>query len=120
MTWVSVTRKLGSSGPTVFPLALGCMGMSGIYGKSEDDESVATIHAALDQGVTLLDTGDFYGMGHNEILIGIVPVIGARKRTQLAESLGALRFELSEDESCALKGRFRQLRSQGLVMTNFK
>ena len=70
MTWVSMTRQLGSSGPTVFPLALGCMGMSGIYGKSEDDESVATIHAALDQGVTLLDTGDFYGMGHNEILIG--------------------------------------------------
>ena len=40
MTWVSMTRQLGSSGPTVFPLALGCMGMSGIYGKSEDDESV--------------------------------------------------------------------------------
>ena len=46
------------------------MGMSGIYGKSEDDEASRTIHAALDQGVTLLDTGDFYGMGHNEILIG--------------------------------------------------
>ena len=88
MTWVSMTRQLGATGPTVFPLALGCMGMSGMYGKSEDDESVARIHTALDQGVTLLDTGDFYGI-HNEILVGrsIVPVIGARRRTQLTESL---------------------------------
>ena len=60
-------RRLGSEGPTVFPLALGCMGMSGMYGQSEDDESVATIYAALDQGVTPLDTGDFYAMGHNEM-----------------------------------------------------
>jgi Aldo/keto reductase family len=51
------------------PLALGCMGMSGMYGHSDEKESIATIHAALDHGVTLLDTGDFYGMGHNEALI---------------------------------------------------
>ena len=62
-------RSLGSSGPTVFPLALGCMGMSGMYGPADERESIATIHAALDAGVTLLDTGDFYGVGHNELLI---------------------------------------------------
>jgi aryl-alcohol dehydrogenase-like predicted oxidoreductase len=64
------SRQLGSTGPVVFPLALGTMGMSGMYGQSDDNESIATIHAALDQGVTLLDTGDFYGVGHNEMLIG--------------------------------------------------
>jgi aryl-alcohol dehydrogenase-like predicted oxidoreductase len=63
-------RSLGASGPTVFPLALGCMGMSGMYGPADELESIATIHAALDAGVTLLDTGDFYGVGHNELLIG--------------------------------------------------
>jgi aryl-alcohol dehydrogenase-like predicted oxidoreductase len=63
-------RQLGSAGPRVFPLALGCMGMSGMYGPSDESESIATIHAALDRGVTLLDTGDFYGAGHNELLIG--------------------------------------------------
>src|SRR3954447_22744062 len=62
-------RSLGSSGPTVFPLALGCMGMSGMYGPADELESIATIHAALDAGITLLDTGDFYGVGHNELLI---------------------------------------------------
>ena len=70
MTWVSMTR-CRLNGPTVFPLALGCMGMSGIYGKSEDDESVATIHAALDQGVTLLDTGDFYGWATTKFSSGV-------------------------------------------------
>jgi aryl-alcohol dehydrogenase-like predicted oxidoreductase len=63
-------RQLGSAGPTVFPLALGCMGMSGMYGPADEAESIATIHAALDRGITLLDTGDFYGMGYNEMLIG--------------------------------------------------
>ena len=62
-------RKLGATGPQVFPLALGCMGMSGMYGPSDDSESIATIHAAIDAGVNLLDTGDFYGMGHNEMLL---------------------------------------------------
>jgi len=62
-------RKLGATGPQVFPLALGCMGMSGVYGPSDDSESIATIHAAIDAGVNLLDTGDFYGMGHNEMLL---------------------------------------------------
>ena len=63
-------RKLGLDGPEVFPIALGCMGMSGMYGATDDGESIATIHAAIDAGVNLLDTGDFYGMGHNEMLIG--------------------------------------------------
>src|SRR6266542_1691186 len=62
-------RALGSTGPTVFPLALGCMGMSGMYGAADERESIATIHAALDAGINLLDTGDYYGMGHNELLI---------------------------------------------------
>jgi aryl-alcohol dehydrogenase-like predicted oxidoreductase len=63
-------RQLGSTGPSVFPLALGCMGMSGAYGPADEQESIATIHAALDRGVTLLDTGDYYAAGHNELLIG--------------------------------------------------
>ena len=64
------TTKLGATGPTVSALGLGCMGMSGLYGTADRDESIATIHAALDAGINLLDTGDFYGMGHNEMLIG--------------------------------------------------
>ncbi|MFE2262876.1 aldo/keto reductase [Streptomyces griseosporeus] len=63
------TRTLGTTGPQVSALGLGCMGMSGMYGDADRAESIATIHAALDAGVTLLDTGDFYGMGHNELLI---------------------------------------------------
>ena len=64
------SRQLGAAGPVVFPIALGCMGMSGMYGAANEAESIATIHAALDAGVTLLDTGDYYGAGHNELLIG--------------------------------------------------
>jgi aryl-alcohol dehydrogenase-like predicted oxidoreductase len=60
---------LGSGGPQVSRAGLGLMGMSGIYGHADDNESVATIRAALDAGITLLDTGDFYGMGHNEMLL---------------------------------------------------
>jgi aryl-alcohol dehydrogenase-like predicted oxidoreductase len=71
MTTASVIqpRRLGRTGPEVFPIALGCMGMSGMYGPADEPESLATIHAAIDAGVTLLDTGDFYGMGHNEMLL---------------------------------------------------
>lgn len=64
------TRKLGSTGIGTGALGLGLMGMSGMYGPAEEAESLATIHAAVDAGVTLLDTGDFYGMGHNEMLLG--------------------------------------------------
>jgi aryl-alcohol dehydrogenase-like predicted oxidoreductase len=68
-TAIKPARKLGATGPEVFPIALGCMGMSGMYGPTDDAESLATIHAAIDAGVNLIDTGDFYGMGHNEMLI---------------------------------------------------
>ena len=63
------TTTLGRGGPVVSRAGLGLMGMSGIYGEADDQESLATIHAALDAGITLLDTGDFYGMGHNELLL---------------------------------------------------
>ena len=84
------TRKLSSAGPEVFPIALGCMGMSGMYGPSDEAESIATIHAALDRGVNLLDTGDFYGMGHNEMLIGRA-LKGRRDQALLSVKFGALR-----------------------------
>ena len=60
---------LGRGGPVVSRVGLGLMGMSGIYGPADDAESLATIRAGLDAGITLLDTGDFYGMGHNELLL---------------------------------------------------
>jgi aryl-alcohol dehydrogenase-like predicted oxidoreductase len=63
------TTTLGRGGPVVSRAGLGLMGMSGIYGRADDHESLATIHAAVDAGITLLDTGDFYGMGHNELLL---------------------------------------------------
>src|ERR1700733_1464879 len=84
------TRTLGQHGPTIFPLALGCMGMSGIYGPADEAESIATIHAAIDRGVTLIDTGDFYGMGHNEMLIGRA-LEGRRDQVLLSVKFGALR-----------------------------
>src|SRR5882672_2432449 len=63
------TRKLGVAGPTVSELGLGAMGMSDLYGPADEAESIATVHAALDAGISLIDTGDFYGSGHNELLI---------------------------------------------------
>ena len=63
------TRTLGSEGPAVSALGLGAMGMSGAYGAADRKESIATVHAALEAGVTLFDTGDFYAMGHNELLL---------------------------------------------------
>ncbi|MEV0259622.1 aldo/keto reductase [Streptomyces sp. NPDC050732] len=64
------TLTLGTTGPQTSALGLGCMGMSALYGEADRTESIATIHAALEAGITLLDTGDFYAMGHNELLIG--------------------------------------------------
>ncbi|MET0591963.1 MAG: aldo/keto reductase [Polyangiaceae bacterium] len=83
-------RRLGAKGPTVFPIALGCMGMSGMYGPSDEKEGIATIHAAIEQGVNLLDTGDFYGIGHNEMLIGRA-VRELRDKVLLSVKFGALR-----------------------------
>jgi aryl-alcohol dehydrogenase-like predicted oxidoreductase len=89
------TRQLGNAGPVVSAISLGCMGMSGMYGPADDNESVATIHAALDQGINLLDTGDFYGMGHNEMLIGrALKELGnqdQRDKVLLSVKFGALR-----------------------------
>src|SRR5665213_2879907 len=65
-----IKRELGRSGLTVSAIGLGCMGMSEFYGPSDMEESVATIHHALDQGVTFLDTADIYGIGDNEELVG--------------------------------------------------
>lgn len=86
------TIKLGAAGPDVFPLALGCMGMgaASFYGDSDDGESIATIHAALERGVNLIDTGDFYGSGRNELLIGRA-LAGRRDRALLSVKFGALR-----------------------------
>lgn len=87
-------RQLGQSGPTVSALGLGCMGMSDLYGPSDRGENIATIHAALEAGITLLDTGDFYGMGHNEMLIGeaLRSAAGSRRDNALISvKFGALR-----------------------------
>lgn len=72
-------------------IGLGCMGMSGMYGTSDDARSVAVIQAAIERGVTLLDTGDFYGMGHNELLVGKAIAGARRDRVQLSVKFGALR-----------------------------
>lgn len=83
--------QLGNTGPFVSTLGLGCMGMSALYGPADRKTSIATIHAALDQGINLLDTGDFYGMGHNEMLIG--EALKGRRRDEVVLSVktGALR-----------------------------
>jgi aryl-alcohol dehydrogenase-like predicted oxidoreductase len=83
-------RTLGSAGPKLFPIALGCMGMSGMYGDADERESIATIHEAVDRGINLLDTGDFYGLGHNELLIGRA-LQGRRDKVLLSVKFGALR-----------------------------
>ncbi|MGW1884884.1 aldo/keto reductase [Streptomyces sp. NPDC001970] len=88
------TRTLGTTGPEVSALGLGAMGMSALYGDTDRAESIATIHAALDAGITLIDTGDFYGMGHNELLINealrTAPA-SAREKALTSVKFGALR-----------------------------
>ncbi|MBX6355156.1 MAG: aldo/keto reductase [Micromonosporaceae bacterium] len=84
-------RTLGATGPRVSALGLGCMGMSDFYGPADEAESIATIHAALDAGVTLLDTGDFYGMGHNEMLIREALRGRDRDQVMISVKFGALR-----------------------------
>jgi len=83
--------QLGSHGPQVSAIGLGTMGMSDMYGPADRVESIATIHAALERGVTLLDTGDFYGMGHNEMLVGEALKGRKREQVQLSVKFGALR-----------------------------
>ncbi|HEY3835745.1 MAG TPA: aldo/keto reductase [Bryobacteraceae bacterium] len=84
------TTQLGKAGPPVSAVGLGCMGMSGMYGPSDEAESIATIHAAIDAGINLLDTGDFYGMGHNEMLLGRA-LEGRRDKVILSVKFGAMR-----------------------------
>jgi aryl-alcohol dehydrogenase-like predicted oxidoreductase len=83
------TRSLGSSGIRVSAIGLGCMSLSGVYGASNDDEGIALIHEALDQGITLLDTSDAYGVGHNEELVGKA-IAGRRQGVVLATKFGNL------------------------------
>jgi aryl-alcohol dehydrogenase-like predicted oxidoreductase len=84
-------RQLGTSGPLVSEIGLGCMAMSGLYGPADRTASIATIHQALEAGVSLIDTGDFYGMGHNELLIA--EALRGRRREDVVISVkfGALR-----------------------------
>src|SRR6201989_369182 len=85
-----MAHKLGAHGPEVSRLGLGCMGMSGMYGQADEGESIATIHAALDAGINLVDTGDFYGMGHNEMLVGRA-LKDRRDKAILSVKFGAMR-----------------------------
>ncbi|MFD6103811.1 aldo/keto reductase [Nocardia salmonicida] len=85
------TVVLGDTGPRVSRIGLGAMGMSGMYGASDDRESIATVHAAVDAGINLIDTGDFYGAGHNEMLIGKAIAERAREDVVLSVKFGALR-----------------------------
>jgi aryl-alcohol dehydrogenase-like predicted oxidoreductase len=84
-------RTLGRNGPTVSALGLGTMGMSDLYGAADRAESIATVHAALDAGITLIDTGDFYGSGHNELLIRDALVGRRREDVVISVKFGALR-----------------------------
>jgi pyridoxine 4-dehydrogenase len=86
-----IRQRLGITGPEVSAIGLGCMGMSDFYGPADRSESIATIHAALDAGINLLDSGDFYGMGHNEMLINEALKGRDRSSVVISVKFGALR-----------------------------
>lgn len=89
--WIMKHRRLGNNDPRVSALGLGCMAFSGGYGVPDDAESIATVHAALDAGITYLDAADFYGMGHSEMLLGAALKGRARDKAFLSIKFGALR-----------------------------
>ena len=89
-------RKLGSTGPNVSASVSAAWRMSDAYGPADRGESIATIHAALDAGITLLDTGDFYAMGHNEMLIREALKDVPRDKVQISVKFGALRGPAGE------------------------
>src|ERR671932_884728 len=101
-------RKLGQQGLEVSEQGLGCMGMSEFYGAGDDDESVATIHRALDLGVTMLDTADMYGPFKNEELVGRA-VRGRREQVVLATKFGNVRGE--DGSFLGVNGRPEYVRS---------
>lgn len=84
-------KTLGQTGPLVSRMGLGCMGMSGMYGEADRQESIATIHSALENGINLLDTGDFYGMGHNEMLIAEALRERGRENVVISVKFGGMR-----------------------------
>jgi aryl-alcohol dehydrogenase-like predicted oxidoreductase len=85
------TRTLGSTGPRVSAIGLGAMGMSDLYGPADEREGIATIHAAIDAGISLIDTGDFYGMGRNELLIARALRDRRREDVAISVKFGAMR-----------------------------
>jgi aryl-alcohol dehydrogenase-like predicted oxidoreductase len=87
-TITKAPRKLGSSSLGVFPIGLGCMSLSGAYGKSDDAEGIRVVHHAIDRGVTFLDSSDMYGWGHNETLLGKALTGGRRAKVVLATKFG--------------------------------
>ena len=91
MVWIMNQRTLGTHGPDVSAIGLGAMGMSDLYGPTDDGESIATIHAAIDAGVSLIDTGDFYGSGRNELLIARALKDRRREDVTISVKFGALR-----------------------------
>lgn len=93
------TRTLGAHGPRVSEIGLGLMGMSDLYGPADEAESIATIQAALDAGITLLDTGDWYGMGHNEMLLR--DALRGRNRQQ---AIISVKFGLLRDPAGQILG----------------
>jgi aryl-alcohol dehydrogenase-like predicted oxidoreductase len=97
------TRTLGTNGPTVSALGLGCMGMTHAYGRRDDAESIATIHRALDLGVTFLDTADVYGPHTNEELVGRA-IAGRRDQVVLATKFGIVR-DASDPYGAGVNGR---------------